>query len=127
MRRAPHPSPLPRVPGRGDKRSRRPSSAPMGSISFEPLIPPSLWLALAAGAVALLGWYALRRPDAVGRARWAAGIFLMTASVAGGVVVLLTPTGVREVAPPPGKPLLTVLVDSSASMATVDAGGRARY
>src|SRR5206468_9590751 len=38
------------------------------------------------------------------------------------------PTWVREIEPPPGKPLVTVLVDSSASMATVDAdGGSSRY
>jgi len=110
--------------GRG---ARATNSHPMGSISFEPLIPPSLWLALAAGAVALLGWYALRRPDAVGRARWVAVTGLMTASVAAGLVILLNPTWVREIPPLPGKPLLTVLVDSSASMATVDAAGRARY
>ena len=100
----------------------------LGAITFEPLIPASLWLALAAAAVALLGWYALRRPvAAVGRARWGGVMALMAASVAIALLVLLNPTWVREVAPPPGKPLLTVLVDASASMATADAAGRPRY
>src|SRR5687767_1171881 len=100
----------------------------MGGITFEPLIPASLWLALAAAAAVLLGGYALRRPvAAVGRGRWAGVVTLMAASVAVGLLILLNPTWVREVPPPPGKPLLTVLVDSSASMATADASGRPRY
>ncbi len=56
----------------------------------------------------------------------------MLALMAGGLGVvlalLLNPVWVEEVPPPEGKPLLTVLVDSSASMAAVDAlGGKSRY
>ena len=40
--------------------------------------------------------------------------------------ILLNPTWIEPVAPPAGKPLLTVLVDATASMATADAGPRAR-
>ncbi len=44
------------------------------------------------------------------------------------LVVLLNPTWRERIPPPPGKPLLTILVDRSASMATRDADrGQTRY
>ncbi len=42
--------------------------------------------------------------------------------------MLLNPTWLERIPPPPGKPLLTILVDRSASMATRDAeNGQTRY
>ncbi|MEO6437027.1 MAG: hypothetical protein ABIP55_14890, partial [Tepidisphaeraceae bacterium] len=100
----------------------------MGSLSFDPLIPASLWLALALVAAGLLAWYAWSRPSVVTRARWVVTIGLMTGALSLVLGILLNPTWVREVAPPPGKPLLTLLVDSSASMGTPDADrGATRY
>jgi hypothetical protein len=98
------------------------------SISFDPLIPASLWMALAAMSAALLGWYALRRPGALTARRWSAVIALMAVAIVLVLAILLNPTLVRELPAPPGKPLLTVLIDTSASMATTDsADRRTRY
>jgi hypothetical protein len=95
----------------------------MGSLSFEPLIPGSLWMALAVVGLALLTWYALRRPEAVRRGRWMVVILLMGAAMATVLGVLLNPTWVTELPPPAGKPLLSVLVDDSGSMSVPDGGG----
>jgi hypothetical protein len=95
----------------------------MSSLSFEPLIPGSLWMALAVAGVALLAWYALRRPEAIRRGRWALVILLMGTAMATVFGVLLNPTWVRELPPPAGKPLLSVLVDDSGSMTVPDGGG----
>src|SRR5207248_8800688 len=98
------------------------------SMSFEPLIPTSLWLALAVLGAGLLAWYGLRRPAVMGRIRWAGVLGLMSFALALVLVILLHPTWVREVPPPPGKPLLTVLVDASGSMSVKDTGdGKSRY
>ena len=97
-------------------------------MTFELLIPGSLWLALALIGSALLAWYALRRPSVVRPARWWTIIAMMGAGFALVLAILLNPTWVREIEPPPGKPLLTILLDASASMATPDAtGGVTRY
>src|SRR4051794_5601176 len=104
----------------------------MSSLSFEPLIPGSLWMALAVVGLALLGWYALRRPEAIGLARWTLAIVLMTTALATVLAVLLNPTRVTELPPPAGKPLLSVLVDDSGSMCVPDGAtngsqGQTRY
>jgi hypothetical protein len=99
----------------------------MGSIHVEPLIPAALWAALAVASAGLLGWYAWRRPGAVPRRRWAAVVGLMSLVLAVALFILLNPTWVREIPPPAGKPVLTVLVDASGSMATPDEAGRPRY
>src|SRR6185312_3404809 len=97
-------------------------------MTFEPLIPPSLWLALAVIGAALLAWYAWRRPQVLSRRRWGIVIGLMAVALSLTLLILLNPIHVRAIPPPPGKPLLTVLVDGSASMATPDAGsGSTRY
>src|ERR1700759_3208755 len=92
-------------------------------MTFELLIPGSLWLALAAIGVALLVWYALRRPSVVKPGRWWTIVAMMSAAFALVMLILLTPPWVREIEPPPGKPLLTILLDASASMATPDGDG----
>jgi hypothetical protein len=100
----------------------------MPPITFDPYVPLALWVPLALAAAALLAVYAL----AVGRRlagwrRWAVPA-LMAAAVAVPLVILLNPTWLRRAELPPGKPLLTVLVDASASMAVRDAsGGQSRY
>ncbi len=92
----------------------------MRSLTFEPLVPAAMWLTLLIVMGALLVIYALSRPVSVARVRWMAVIALM--SLSGGLVlaILLNPTWAQEIPPPSGKPMLTVLVDSSASMATSD-------
>src|SRR5438270_437076 len=96
-------------------------------MTFDPLIPASLWMALAACGLALLSWYGWRRAGVVSRRRWAAVLGLMSAALALVLLVLLNPTWLRELPPPAGKPLLNVLVDVSGSMATPDANGAVRY
>jgi hypothetical protein len=97
-------------------------------MTFEPLIPASLWLALAVAGALLLGWYALRRPEMMSRPRWAIVVSLMTVALLLALGILLNPINVRQIPPPPGKPLMTVLIDASASMGTPDAGsGSTRY
>jgi hypothetical protein len=92
----------------------------MGTLSFDPLIAPALWLALAATGVALLVMYGWRRPEAVPRRRWAWIMGLSSLGMLLVLGVLLNPTWVEPAEPPAGRPVLTVLVDATASMATPD-------
>ncbi len=92
----------------------------MTRLTCEPLIPASLWLLLAAASIALLVTYAARRRGGITRRYWALVIGLMSGGVALVLVVLLNPTWIDPVEPPAGKPLLTLLVDESASMAVKD-------
>jgi hypothetical protein len=100
----------------------------MYRITFDPFIPLSLWFPLALVAGGLLAWYGWSSHGRLVGRRWWGVIALMTVAVALPLGILLNPTWVEQIPPPPGKPLLTVLVDHSASMATRDApGGRSRY
>ncbi len=100
----------------------------MSSLSFEPLISPALWVTLAVVAGVFLLWYGWRRPVGVPRRRWASILVFMSLGVVVLLVVLLNPTWVVPIAPPTGKPQLTLLVDASASMATPDAAqGKTRF
>lgn len=96
----------------------------MSRLSTEPLLPPGLWLALALAMAALLAWYALSRPAGISRARWRVIIGLMALGAAAVLVLLLNPTRIVPLPPPPGRPLLSILVDGSASMRSLDGGGR---
>lgn len=105
----------------------------MGNVTFDLLIPGTLWLTLALVAAGLVAWYALRRPTVMSTRRWAFTIAMMSAGFVLVLGILLNPTWVREIQPPAGKPLLTILVDASGSMATPDvaasaaAGGTSRF
>src|SRR5438128_2589389 len=96
----------------------------MGSLSFEPLIPASLFAFLAVAGAVLLAIYAISRPANVPRHRWVMAIIFMCSGFALVLIVLLNPTLVRPLPGPAGKPLVTILVDSSASMATADSDAR---
>ena len=99
----------------------------MSRLAFDPQIPLALWLPLAFAAGALLVIYAIAsRGRLAGRRRWAA-LALMSTAVLLPLTVLLNPTWIRRLPPPAGKPRLTVLVDTSASMATQDADGETRF
>lgn len=95
----------------------------MSSISFEPLISPAVWIALALPAAVLLVVYARSRPGAISRRRWRFVVALTAVGLAALLGVLLNPTWLEPIPPPAGKPLLTVLVDRSASMGVKDAEG----
>lgn len=100
----------------------------MGMLNVEPLLPASLWLTLAVGGLALLAWYGWGRPAAMTRTRWAAILTLMASSLILILLILLNPTWIAPQAPPEGKTHLTVLVDSSGSMAMADAeAGQTRF
>lgn len=99
----------------------------MRHLTFEPYIPLSLWLTLAVAAVVLLAWYGWSSRRRLPRRRWAGVVALMALAIAVPLAILVNPTWVERMPPPAGKPLLTVLVDRSASMATQDAGGTSRY
>jgi len=99
----------------------------MSTLSFEPLVPPALWVLLAAAGVALGVWYGRGRPGAVSPRRWAAVLALTGGGFAAVLFILLNPTWVEPVRTPGGKPVLTVVVDATGSMTTPDAGGRTRY
>lgn len=100
----------------------------MSRIIFDPLIPLSLWFPLLLAAVALMtlyGWSSRKR--VFGRRR-AAMLALMSLAFLLPLTVLLNPTWTQPIPPPPGKPLLAVLVDQSASMDVRDvSSGRSRY
>jgi hypothetical protein len=99
----------------------------MPSLTFEPLISPALWTALAGLGLALLVWYARRRPQSVPRRRWWTIIVLTAVCAAAVLAILLNPTWIMPIKPPAGKPLLTVMVDQSASMAVADVSGHSRW
>jgi hypothetical protein len=73
-------------------------------------------------AAGLLTWYAISGRNRLPRARWWFVVALMTAAIVAPLTILLNPTWQERIPPPPGKPLLTVLVDRSGSMGTRDAG-----
>jgi hypothetical protein len=93
------------------------------------MIPTMLWTTLCVAGAVALAVYAWRRPAGLGRGRWAVIIGLMGAAYVLIMGVLLNPLWAEPVPPPPGKPLVTILVDASASMGTADAGagGKTRY
>ncbi len=95
----------------------------MGDLRFEPLIPTALWLAIVAAGGALLALYAVRNPASIPRTRWRSVIVLMSVAFSLVLLLLLNPTWSRELPPPEGKPVLSILIDSSASMATPDVSG----
>jgi hypothetical protein len=99
----------------------------MRQLALEPYIPLALWMPLAMAVALLLASYAipLRRRLPLGRRLTI--LALMAACAAVPLLILLNPLWIEQVPPPAGKPLLTVLVDRSASMSTRDADGRSRY
>lgn len=98
------------------------------SLHVDPRIPLALWWPLAALAAMLLAVYAVSARGRLARGRWAMVVGMMGLVLAVPLVVLLNPTWSRRLPPPEGKPLLTVLVDRSASMAVADLpGGQRRF
>jgi hypothetical protein len=98
------------------------------TLTFEPLISSTVWVTAAIVAAAMLGWYAWSRPAAIGRIRWSIIILLMAASAMLLLAVLLNPTWLERIPPPPEKPRLAILIDDSGSMASADLpDGRTRY
>ena len=100
----------------------------MTHITFDPYIPLALWAPLALAAAALLAWYAAAGRRRLPARRWWPIVALMGVAVAVPLLILLNPTWIERIPPPAGKPMLTILLDRSASMATRDApDGATRY
>jgi len=98
------------------------------TLVFDPYIPLALWMPLAAAAAALWCVYAMASRRRLTAARRRIVLALMAAALVVPLAVLLNPTWLERIPPPPGKPVLNVLVDRSASMATADAAnGESRY
>src|SRR5205085_12694447 len=86
------------------------------------------WTALAAAAVALWIIYACGCRSRLAKSRRRVILSLMAFGLLLPLIVLLNPIWVERLPPPAGKPLLTVVLDSSASMGIVDAAdGQSRF
>jgi len=92
----------------------------MRELIFEPLIPWALWLALALASAGPWLWYALASRDRLQGWRRPSVLALMAVAVLIPLLILLNPMWLERIPPPQGKPVLTILVDQSASMATDD-------
>ncbi len=101
----------------------------MRTLVFEPLIPTALWAALALGGVVLLAWYGRGSFRRLSRGRWVAMMLLMGAALALPMAILLNPLWMERIPPPAGKPVLTILIDATQSMAHGDGtqGGSSRF
>ena len=100
----------------------------MTGITLDPYIPLALWVPLALLAAAVLVAYGVASRRRLMPRRWPVVMALMTLAAMVPLMILLNPTWQERIPPPAGKPLLTILVDRSASMATRDASdGESRY
>ena len=100
----------------------------MTRIIFDPLIPLSLWFPLLLAAGTLLAWYGWSSRKRIAGRRRVGMLTLMSVAFVLPLAVLLNPTWMEPIPPPPGKPILRILVDQSASMNTQDvANGQTRY
>ena len=86
----------------------------------EPHIPFALWLTLAIVALAAMVWYGLSNKMSATRRQKALILGLMSLALTLPLLVLLNLTWIQNVPPPGGKPVIRILIDSSASMATPD-------
>ncbi|QDT93657.1 vWA domain-containing protein [Gimesia algae] len=97
-------------------------------LTFEPFISPALWITLAIVSAVILMWYGWNRVGTLSQHRWITIISLTSIGIGAVLLILLNPTWIEPVAPPAGKPLLTLLLDNSASMDIDDvAEGETRY
>ena len=92
----------------------------------EPHIPFALWLTLAIVALAAMVWYGLSNKMSATRRQKALILGLMSLALTLPLLVLLNLTWIQNVPPPGGKPVIRILIDSSASMATPDIEGQPR-
>ncbi len=95
----------------------------MQRLEFNPAVSSALWLALAIAAVGLWTWYAWASRGRMRGSRRALILTGMATLLVLPLLVLLNPTWMQAMPPPPGKPVITVLIDSTGSMGTDDVVG----
>jgi len=89
----------------------------------EPSIPFALWLTLAVLAIAVWIWYSFTSRMTVSKKRRQLILALMAGCLSLPLILLLNLTWIQRIPPPAGKPVVHVVVDTSASMLTEDANG----
>ena len=96
------------------------SAMPLAWLDWQPRVSLPLWLALAVLFVVFWLVYVVRSRAVIPGARrpWILAIMLAAGSIP--LILLLNPTWVQPLPPPDGRPLVTVLVDTSASMDVLD-------
>ncbi|MCG8651525.1 MAG: VWA domain-containing protein [Pirellulales bacterium] len=89
-------------------------------LDWQPRVSLPLWLALALVLMIVWGIYLWRCGGSIpkGRRVWTLGLMLVAGFVP--LMLLLNPTWVEALPPPEGRPLVTVLVDTSGSMNVAD-------
>lgn len=92
-------------------------------LDWQPRVPLPLWLLLLVAFVICWVLYAFRSRELLpqSRRRWMLSLMLVAGMVP--LILLLNPTWVEPLPPPEGRPLVTVLVDASASMDIADQPG----
>lgn len=101
----------------------QPFALPLGWLDWQPRVSLPLWLALAFVFAVVWVVYVVRSKGVIPTARrtWVLGIMLIAGSIP--LILLLNPTWVQPLPPPEGRPLVTVLIDTSASMDVADTEG----
>jgi hypothetical protein len=89
--------------------------------TIDPKIPLGLWWALAALSAVAIALYAMRRNWDMSPTRRTIVTTLMGLGLVGPLLIALNPTWIEPIPPPPGQPVLSVLVDGTMSMQTADA------
>ncbi|MBI4859906.1 MAG: VWA domain-containing protein [Candidatus Riflebacteria bacterium] len=98
----------------------------MKQLVFEPVMPVGGILGLLLlGVAALVAYHAVRPPAASERCRLASGCLTLAGFLVL-VCLLFDPTWLETIPPPAGRPVLHVLLDTSASMGVADVAGRSR-
>ena len=98
----------------------------MRSLTIDPQVPGALWATLAVLGVGAIAFYLLVHPPRISRRRRIAVAALLAASLAAMLALLLNPTWEELEAADLGRPVLNVLIDTSASMGTRDVGDATR-
>ena len=96
---------------------------PLAWLDWQPRVPLPLWLALAFLLAVFWIAYVVRSKGVIPATRrpWILAIMLIAGSIP--LILLLNPTWVQPLPPPDGRPLVTVLLDTSASMDVADKDG----
>ncbi|WP_146522287.1 vWA domain-containing protein [Stieleria varia] len=96
------------------------SFLPLAWLDWQPRVPLPLWLALAAVFTAVWIGYVIRSRGVIPTTRRPRVLAMMLVAGSIPLILLLNPTWIEPLPPPEGRPLITVLLDTSASMDVAD-------